>query len=134
VISRDKTYKLRNGWQYKLYNILSDEERGNSTHIVHGAFLNPEDKTWTACEHNANGFYYDDDCESECDLIESTPFGHIKIDDKVIVWKDGIDNSAFHRHFAGVNEQGKPKTWRDGKTSFTTPSTIEWDHCELFIE
>jgi hypothetical protein len=133
VISRDKTYKLRNGWQYKLYNILSDEELRDDKYAVHGAFFNEEENEWVPCKHTIDGLFFLDD-ESENDLIESTPFDHINIDDKVLVWNNGVDNTKFNRHFAVVSDDGKPMCWRDGRTSFTTKSTIVWDNCELFIE
>jgi hypothetical protein len=134
VISRDKIYKLRNGWQYKLYNILSEEELNDDKYAVHGAFFNEEENEWVPCKHTIDGLFFLNDDESENDLIESTPFDHIKIDDKVIVWLINGNNEKTHRHFAGVNDAGKPMCWADGKTSFTAIARTVWDNCELFIE
>jgi hypothetical protein len=134
VISRDKTYKLRNGWTYKLYNILSEEELSDDKYTVHGAFFNKEEKEWVPCKHTIDGLFFINEDDSEWDLIESTQFDHINIDDKVVVWKNALDNIKCHRHFAGASDTGKPMCWSDGKTSFTTTCKTVWDHCELFIE
>lgn len=63
------------------------------------------------------------------DLIEVSPYDHIKIDDPVLVY-DNPDDKKCKRHFAGVNAEGQPLTWIGGSTSFTTDKTIEWNYCE----
>ena len=63
------------------------------------------------------------------DLIEVTPYDHIKIDDPVLVY-DSLKGEKHKRHFAGVNEKGQPLTWCEGRTSFTTNDNIEWNYCE----
>jgi hypothetical protein len=44
------------------------------------------------------------------DLIEYSPYSHIKIDDPVIFWESDMH---LHRgHFAGIDDAGRPMTYR----------------------
>jgi hypothetical protein len=67
----------------------------------------------------------------EYDLIPYEPYADFKIDDKVYV----KDTSAYKYqqvcgHFAGVNKNGQPTTFVDGRTSFTEKETLHWLYCE----
>lgn len=50
--------------------------------------------------------------KSDLDLVEVSPYKHLKIDDKVIVWNDFGDFKK--RHFAGIAEDGFAKTFNNG--------------------
>ena len=65
------------------------------------------------------------------DLIPYEPYSDYEIDDKVYV----KDTSAYKYqqvcgHFAGVNKNGQPTTFVDGRTSFTEKETLHWLYCE----
>lgn len=68
--------------------------------------------------YTVHGRLYAGDSESEMDLIEYSPYSHIKIDDPVIFWESDMH---LHRgHFAGIDDAGRPMTYIDGKTSWSS--------------
>lgn len=87
-----------------------------------------------SCTHGKN---------SELDLVEIGLYNHIQINDKVLVWNYDQDKSDFDKsvhvfkgHFAGIDENGNPTTWRSGSTSWSVPSRITksrtwWNYCKL---
>jgi hypothetical protein len=59
---------------------------------------------------------------------EHNPYKDWPIDCKVRV---RVNGEWANRHFAGVNEEGKPKAWDNGRTSHTsTGLTSPWDCIE----
>lgn len=61
------------------------------------------------------------------DLIE--PYSDFKIDDKVIAINKH-PHVRYKGHFAGVNSEGKPMTFTDGETSWSTNHPpCSWDIC-----
>ena len=79
------------------------------------------------------------DTLSRCDFGESasyieavSPYADWPIDAKVLVWYDGSVTKS-KRFFAGVNERGRPLTWIDGATSWSTTAGYKtsWDYAEL---
>jgi len=93
----------------------------------------------TLVTYTSKGYFYlagDKDDYYNLDL--SSPWDNIPIDAKVLVWNNGDngDNVKFCRHFAGVGIEGKPMTWVDGLTSFTSGDVkhpyFVWDNCELY--
>lgn len=64
----------------------------------------------------------------ELDLIEVGPYDDFKIDEPVMV-RDDSENNWARRHFAGVAPDGKPTTWQNGGTSWTTTYRIRWCYC-----
>ena len=69
------------------------------------------------------------DLTSSCyDLIEVGPYDDFKIDEPVMV-SDVHDINFVPQHFAGVAPDGKPTTWQNGGTSWTTTSSIRWRYC-----
>ena len=121
-ISKDKKYKLRMGGDIKIYEILDG--------YVFGAYRIGGSKEFNASRWECNGNYLLDS-ESCLDLIEISPYADFKIDDKVLVWDEG-QIEPYKYHFAGVGKNGKPLTWDDGQTSFTTDGTTAWDNCEKY--
>lgn len=77
---------------------------------------------------------YDEELKSmvskEFDLVEITPWQHIKVDQPVYV-KDKRDIEWFKRHFAKVIN-GKPHVWAHGATKWSSerePSITSWHEC-----
>jgi len=124
-ISKDKKYKIRIGGDVKIYEILGG--------YIFGAYNVDGSKEWSAARWESNGNYQLDK-ESCLDLIEVSPYADFNIDDKVLVWDNGL--YKYKCHFAGVGKNGKPLTWDDGKTSFTETDLYktEWDNCEKYEE
>lgn len=70
--------------------------------------------------YTAHGRLYteEEDDESVVDLIEYSPYSRIKIDDPVIFWESDMH---LHRgHFAGIDDAGRPMTYIDGKTRWSS--------------
>lgn len=68
------------------------------------------------------------DREHEFDLIECSRWHRIKVDDQVLVRDHGMKQWE-KRHFAGVDENDKPRAWEGGLTSWTTDQSYAWDEC-----
>ena len=62
-------------------------------------------------------------------IEEISPYADWPIDAKIWVWDTGSEK--MKRHFAGVSNNGKPKAWNDGYTSWTTNTWSSWDYAEL---
>ena len=75
-----------------------------------------------------NLFFYND--SSHPYIEEDTPYADWPIDCKVLVWDDGYTDEKQCRHFAGVGNYGKPRTWVNGNTSWSTDEMIAWDHAK----
>ena len=75
-----------------------------------------------------NLFFYND--SSHPYIEEDTPYADWPIDAKIWVWDTGSEKKK--RHFAGVADNGKPKAFLNGYSSWSAPlQTNEWDHAEL---
>ena len=75
-----------------------------------------------------NLFFYND--SSHPYIEEDTPYANWPIDAKIWVWDTGFKKTK--RHFAGVADNGKPKAFLNGYSSWSAPlQTNEWDHAEL---
>jgi hypothetical protein len=66
----------------------------------------------------------------EYDLIPYEPYSDFKIDDKVYVKDTAHQYQQICGHFAGVNENGQPTTFINGRTSFTGAEAVRWNFCE----
>lgn len=75
-----------------------------------------------------------EDDEDEWIIEEVTPYTDWPIDCKVLVWDDGYADEKQCRHFAGVGNYGKPRTWVNGNTSWSTDEMIAWDHAKRVEE
>lgn len=64
-------------------------------------------------------------------------YGTYVIDQAVLAWnKTSVDQKYPEAktvgHFAGVNKNGYPMTWVDGKTSFTADEKTAWDFVQRY--
>ena len=63
-------------------------------------------------------------------IEEISPYADWPIDAKIWVWDTGSEK--MKRHFAGVSNNGKPKAFLNGYSSWSAPlQTNEWDYAEL---
>lgn len=113
MISKDKKYTLEDGSEFKIYEIYDDR--------IHGAYKSGNNWIMLSVPISDNG------------LIEISPYADLKIDDKVLVW-DTNPNDKLKRHFSGLDEDGKPTAWYDGKTSFSAECKSIWLHCIKYEE
>lgn len=129
MISKDKKYKDKSGYEVVIYAVYPDDK---SNRAVHGA-IKLSDTQYCARQWSVNGNYMDEPTES--DLIEISPYEDFKIDDKVLVW-DGFQSEKYKTkaHFAGIDEDGNPMTWNNGQTSFTSTYKTEWNFCIKYEE
>ena len=66
-------------------------------------------------------------------IEEDTPYADWPIDAKIWVWDTGSEK--MKRHFAGIADNGKPKAFLNGYSSWSAPlQTNEWDYAELAEE
>lgn len=134
IISKDKKYKDKSGREVVIYEVYPEND--NTLEKVHGAIKVYEGR-WGSRSWTLEGQFSID--PSDNDLIEVSPYDHIKIDDKVLVWNEDENdyytvNNKTNRYFAGINEEGRPLTWDNGRTSFTSHYKEGWDNCELYEE
>ena len=63
-------------------------------------------------------------------IEEVSPYADWPIDAKILVWDEG--KTKGKRHFAGIADNGKPKAFLNGYSSWSAPlQTNEWDYAEL---
>ena len=63
-------------------------------------------------------------------IEEVSPYTDWPIDAKILVWDTGSEK--MKRHFAGIADNGKPKAFLNGYSSWSAPlQTNEWDYAEL---
>jgi hypothetical protein len=127
-VEMGKKYRLKYGSEYKLYAVL---ENNKGYMEVHGAYMNDEG-AWFPISHKLDGTGK----TPGFNLVEVSPYDHLKIDDKVIVWNNTAVRYRFKRHFAGIDITGKPLTYPNGNTSFSNKDVghtpVPWDNCELY--
>ncbi len=123
-----KSYRTSNGYKVDIHKIY----KGDHLYPIHATIHNRDSGELLMEEFTLDGKYYADGSSHPYDLIEETPYNHLYIDDKVLVSHDGV--TWKKRHFAGVDTQGKPTTFTDGKTSFTagTEGTATWRYCKRY--
>lgn len=77
---------------------------------------------------------YGEAVNNKFNLQKIGKYDHLKIDDRVIVWDKYDKNIRWKRYFAGINEDGRPLAWDDGRTSWNADGMSSWDNCELVEE
>lgn len=107
-----KQYRTRGGENVK---VLTINAPNRDYPVV--ALIGP-DGDMVPNSYTADGFLYEENGESAMDLIEYNPYSHIKIDDPVIFWES--DMLAQRGHFAGIDAVGRPMTYIDGKSSWSS--------------
>ena len=122
MIDINKKYKTESGLEVVLYWV------GN---MVHGAIIFDHIirriSLW-----NLEGI--DIISQNEYNLVEVSPYDHLKIDDKV--WAYNSDGQKHKIHFAGIDKDGKPLCFHEGKTSWSSDGGYKssWPHVELYVE
>ena len=122
-IGMNKKYRTRDSRDVRLLIIAEDVL---DKHRVIGV-VDSKIQSWTI--HGQYSGKY----ETEYDLIEVNPYADFEIDDKVIVWNDGVGIKC-RGYFAGVGvSHERPLIWDDGQTSWSTKSdycyTTSYDNC-----
>lgn len=115
AIDLNKEYKTRNGREVVILDVM---ESNNGSRNVFGRYL--YDDTWYIVSWHADGTYLHGVINHDMDLVETTPYADLKIDDKVFYYANGI---KVYGHYAGLNDLGQPCVWVRGRTSFTVMST-----------
>ena len=123
-IDINKKYRTRDGHQVRLlcvdHKVMGDKRIIGLVEIENNEILMTWDK------------YGKDDNNSKIhDLVEVQPYEDFKINDEVLVrCVDDIENDSWvKRHFAGVDEYGRPMVFKYGMTSWTTSEVTVWDEC-----
>lgn len=122
-ISMDKKYRTRDGLPVRILCL----DMKDPDYPVVGLAESPNGYELMCC-FTPEGRFSICDSEHDRDLIEVSPYEDFKIDEPVMV-RDG--NGWERRHFAGVHSNGKPMTWIDGYTSFTSGNSraCAWHEC-----
>lgn len=126
LVSLDKQYKTRHGYEVILHNIIPPEYE--IEYPVRGIKRHHNGK-WTTGAWTTDGLYVKGSTDP-LDLVEVKPYDDFKVDDPVMVRDDG-DTAWRCRYFAGVDGYGKPMTWVHGSTSWSVmgQGTTDWDQC-----
>ena len=111
-IDLKKQYRTRGGENVQ---VLTVDAPNASYPVV--ALIGP-DGDMVPNSYTAHGRLYTEDDESVMDLIEYSPYSHIKIDDPVFFWES--DMRLQRGHFAGIDGAGRPMTYIDGKTRWSS--------------
>ena len=120
-IDINKKYRTRDG---RSVRILCIDRRSRGGDMVVGLIEKQNHEslmTW-----NTSG-QYSPSC-SGIDLVEVSPYEDFEIDDKVLV-SNTNNVSWIKRHFAGVDDYGRPLVFKYGMTSWTTSEVDVWDVC-----
>jgi hypothetical protein len=127
-ISMNKKYRLRdNTYEY----VMLDDCIDSCSRSVLGKYR-LEGNPWRVITHYPNGKHLRY-TSSQYDLIEVTPYDHIKKGDKVIVWDNNSKfKSKFRGYFSGVDVLGRPRSYINGATEWSSDGeTHAWDNCIL---
>lgn len=84
--------------------------------------------------HADNGKFFSN-YETTNDLVALVDeYFNYEVDEVVLVRNDE-DGEWEYAHFAGIDEEGKPLVWADGRTQWTTlDEPIPYNHCIKFNE
>lgn len=134
MINISKKYRTRNGFDVEIFKIIPAAEIYPSKHRVIGAII------------QRNGLYdmncwmldgrFRGDGEFCYDLVEVSPYEDFKVDDKVVCWDAIFTNNQHRRYFSHVDKDGRPNTFVDGATSWSSHGshTVSWDHCVKYVD
>ncbi len=124
-IVADNGVVIKVGSRYKLTG------ESNRVYLVTGIFKNGafgSERFVVTVETKDGHFAYDWADQIEKEVL---PYDNLKIDDKVLVRDDEL-SPWLRRYFAGVNSDGKPTAFYDGKTSYSVNEDdrlYEWNYC-----
>lgn len=129
MIDINKKYKSRNGQnKVRLYCIIPEQN------CIHGAiYLYGK---WCINYWDLNGEHAQN---LNFSLVEVKPYEDFTIDDKVLVWADGLEKK-YKRYFAGICDDGnglKAVVFKTGTDSWTSTNDGMddkeiWQHCEKY--
>lgn len=118
MIDINKQYRTRYGHNVRIY-----ADDGEPEYPIHGAYLGGdgywESNEWTPCGQNETGV-----SNAPLDLIERTPYDHIKKGEPVYVRV--VNGSWVIRIFSHVGNDEKAFTFLDGET---IGDVVDWDEC-----
>jgi len=123
MIDITKKYRTRDG---RPVRVLCVDLKGEQPVV---ALIMCADGDESVLVFDADGKYLHKSREpANLDLIEISPYEDFKIDEPVMV-RDTTDDHWQPRHFAGADERGRPLTWSDRGTSWSTNLCVEWSFC-----
>lgn len=119
-ISMDKKYRTRSG--IKIRRVLCVDRNHPDWPVLYEA----ENGALIACTASGQCLK---DFDGDYDLIEILPYEDFKIDDPVMV-KLHHQFAWGKRYFAGVNKDGQPLAFQNGRTSWSSGEQRDvWDEC-----
>ena len=120
TIEIGKKYRTRSGIEVRILAVDLDNEEYTVAGFIKGSGV------YTYTSEGQFAIPYSQKPE---DLVEVCEWDDFKIDDKVMVRRNNYD--TWHKqYFAGVNEDGKPTAFLDGRTSWGNVSNRAiWDKC-----
>ena len=115
-------YKYRNG---EIPFSVTEVETPTGRHIVS---ISASGNTWW---HDKDGKYANlSRTESDKDLIEVSPYDHIKKGDRVLAGPH-----KYRRIFSHVSKEGAACCFAQGRTEWSScGETSRWSHVELWVE
>lgn len=121
MITMDKKYRCRDGVPV---TVLAVGLNAHGSVVAVRHTTNSEDLVLTFTSDGRGGNY-----DHQCDLIEISPYDDFKVDDPVMVSDFG--RLWTKRYFYGVDENGRPMTFCDGRTRWTAEGCgpTRWNHC-----
>jgi hypothetical protein len=133
VISMDKCYTTRDGIPVRILCV----DRKDRQSVVGLLTLSTGLDCAEVCVESwyPNGVYHCDKSPSSMDLVEVSQYAHFKTDDPVLALLS--DETRIRAHFAGLDANGGPKMWKDGRTSLTAygpEDTISVISCEPYLK
>lgn len=118
MISMDKKYRTRDGRDVRVLCV----DRENISHPV-VALIGSSIESYTI-----DGEFHFLEVDSNYDLIEVSPYDHIKKGDVVLVWDNVNQDIKLIAFFVGVGSNGRIHA----TAFFNSESYNAWDNCELY--
>ena len=124
-------YETKDGKEVKIYAIYPNINE--PIEQVHGAMF--EHGEWSSDTWSLDGFYYQDKCENEDNLVEldNTDPKFWKRNKPIMVNLGVGDKKWFRGHFWKVDERGNAILYANGNTSFTRECTSEGKIRQMFL-
>ena len=123
MISMDKKYQTKDGKKVRVLCVdVKDEDYPVLALVLVG-------DSESVQQFTKNGYLHSEHSLDEWDLIEVSTYADFKVDEPVMV-REHDGGTWQPRHFAVIGENGKPRCWSDGKTSWSgAPTSFGWDQC-----
>lgn len=117
-IELGKQYSTRDGRAVKIFSVLPEND--NSDYTVFGMMKLIGDR-WIAAMWTAEGKFDVSDLDSYSNLV--LIYETFEMDAPVMAWNT-VDDSTY-AHFAGIDPDGLPMVWADGRTSHSTRGELK---------